>query len=608
MKLVGRYQIEARIGQGAMANVYRAFDPGISRVLAIKVLKREFCRDPDCAKRFLREAKAAGALSHPNIVTIYDVGEIEGFPYIAMELLEGVPLDATLRERGKFSISDVLHVGAQLAEALHYAHGQGVVHRDIKPSNILLNKDGSIKILDFGIARVTEKNTASEAELVKTQIGQVLGTPRYMSPEQAMGRELDGRSDLFSVGAILYEMLTGQPAFNGSSAATLALQITTKKPAPITVQPECPPGLKFIVSKLLAKRPERRFANGEHLAQAIARECRSHEAVLHEGMVRRLPLQVRLTAAMTAIVAIVLAGSISFVLDQQYRAMEQLAITSGSSVASFVASNAALTAVDNASRSEPERDWLPVQAFVNTASRDPNVTQMMVVDSDGVVRAATDPNLVGSHYLTPQGRRILGNDAAISVTSVRGVNHVDSFRFAAPIRYGAHQFGSVDVSVRKTGLQAAADLARAMLIGLGALTLIVVMALSFTASYLVLGPVRRLKAAFDDVAGGDLEFRISHQRHDEFGDLFNGFNAFVAAVQRRLDEGPTLGVQATMVSTPAAQSDVFGSPNDETLLATMVNAPLPEELPREANDREQQAAVLQVEGCLKPDEHSEEAA
>jgi serine/threonine-protein kinase len=235
--------------------------------------------------------------------------------------------------------------------------------------------------------------------------------------------------------------------------------------------------------------------------------------------------------------------------------MEELAITSGSSVATFVASNAALTAVDNASRPEAQRDWLPVQAFVNTASRDPNVTQMMIVDNDGVVRAATDPDLVGSHYLAPLGRRVVRGDADIGVTSVRSSNGVESFRFAAPIRYSGRQFGSVDVSVRKTGLQAAAATTRTMLFGLGLQTLIVVMALSFSASYLVLGPVRRLKAAFTDVAGGDLEFRISHQRHDEFGDLFNAFNAFVGAVQRRLDvQGRLQQAQATMVSAPPTQA------------------------------------------------------
>ena len=550
MKIVGRYQIHARIGQGAMANVYRAYDPDIDRVLAIKVLKREYCRDAEYAKRFLREAKAAGALSHPNIVTIYDIGEIEGFPYIAMELLEGETLDHAIQRRGKFSIADVLDIGAQLAEALRYAHAQGVVHRDIKPSNIMLGKDGrSVKILDFGIARVGEK--AAEGEAVRTQIGQVLGTPRYMSPEQALGRELDGRSDLFSVGAMLYELLTGQPAFTGASAATLALQITQLNPAPISVVPQCPPGLKFIIGKLLEKRPEKRFAGGAQLSQALEREKRSHQAVMLEGRRRRLPLQVRLTAAMTAIVALVLMVSISAVLDRQSRAMERLAITSGSSVASFIANNAALTAVDNASRPEAERDWLPVQAFINTASEDPTFTQLMVVDRDGIIRAASNSALIGSGYVAPSGRRLVRQTSLTNVTSTRASNGVESFRFSHPIMYGGHQFGLIDVSVRKTDLQQADLLARVLLIGLGVLTLFVVMALSFTASYLVLGPLRRLRAAFDDVSRGDLEFRISHQRRDEFGDVFNSFNAFVAAVQRRLDtDGRTLQAEATTIRAP----------------------------------------------------------
>ena len=168
--------------------------------------------------RFLQEARAAGSLSHPNIVTIYDVGEAQGFPYIAMELLSGQPLDVVMRERGVFDIADVLNIGVQLSDALSYAHRLGIVHRDIKPSNVMLSQDGKTpKILDFGIARVSEASgDANATRLMHTQVGQVLGTPRYMSPEQALGRELDGRSDLFSLGVVLYEMITGKPAFNGA--------------------------------------------------------------------------------------------------------------------------------------------------------------------------------------------------------------------------------------------------------------------------------------------------------------------------------------------------------------------------------------------------------
>ncbi|MEO6338780.1 MAG: serine/threonine-protein kinase, partial [Caulobacteraceae bacterium] len=188
LELIGRYRIQERIGEGAMADVYRAHDPSINRSLAIKVLKAEFRQNAEYSTRFLREAKAAGALSHRNIVTIYDVGEIDGYPYIVMELLDGDPLNEVMQRIGKFPADQVMSIGQQLSDALRYAHALGVVHRDIKPSNIMFDgRDGSIKLLDFGIARIKEVEGLLETDSLKTQIGQVLGTPRYMSPEQALG-------------------------------------------------------------------------------------------------------------------------------------------------------------------------------------------------------------------------------------------------------------------------------------------------------------------------------------------------------------------------------------------------------------------------------------
>lgn len=539
MKLVGRFQVTSRIGQGAMANVYRAFDPQIQRDLAIKILNKEFRRDPECVARFLREARAAGSLSHPNIVTIYDVGEVQGFPYIAMELLNGQPLDKVMEARGQFTTGDVLNIGSQLASALAYAHELGVVHRDIKPSNILLSEDGrTVKILDFGIARVTESDAkAGEQEMLRTQVGQVLGTPRYMSPEQALGRELDGRSDLFSAGVVLYELITGKPAFDGSSVATLALQITAQDHAPIAVQPECPRGLRFIVDKLLAKRPEKRFANGAELGDALRREIAAWTAATREDRSRRLPLHLRFTLLATASVAAVLTLSIGTVLDRQYAAMERVAITSGSSIASFVASNAALHAMENAALPASEADWVPVEAFVKTASADPNIAQMMVIDKAGVIRAAADPAMVGRRYVAPEAQAsILGSDVALS--SQRDGFGDLSFRFTRPILYSGKTVGSVDVSIRKDELQAAAGLSRSLLIGLGLLMLAVVLGLSFLAGRLVLSPVRRLGAAMKDAAAGNLDFRISHRRRDEFGELFDRFNDLVGAVQARREPEP----------------------------------------------------------------------
>jgi serine/threonine-protein kinase len=555
MKLVGRYQIQARIGQGAMANVYRAYDPGIDRVLAIKVLKREYCRNPQFAARFLREARAAGALSHPNIVTIYDVGEIEGFPYIAMELLDGESLDAVAERQGCFATSHVIEIGCQLADGLRYAHEQGIVHRDIKPSNIMLGKDGrSVKILDFGIARVEQCAATQAAEAVRTQIGQVVGTPRYMSPEQALGRELDGRSDLFSVGAVLYELVTGQPAFNGASAATLALQITQQDPAPIDVVPECPRGLRFIIDKLLSKRPEKRFANGALLLDALQREKIAQEHARAETGRRRLPLPARMAIVTTAITATVLAVSIGVVLDRQYAAMERVALTSGSSIASFVAANVALAAAENVALPSNERDWVPAQAFVMSAAADPTVTQMLIVDHDGVIQAASAPDLIGARYFAPTGRRLASGRPNLFVTTMRSSDGVRSFRFSRPVEYAGRPVGLVEVSVRRTELDSAAMLTRTMLIGLGLMTLMLVAGLAIVATKLLLHPLRSLKAALRDAANGNLDFRISHQRQDEFGDLFEAFNELAAHMQKRLEgdgSAKSENLDATTITAPA---------------------------------------------------------
>ena len=255
-KTIGRYEIKEMIGEGAMAKVYRAFDPEINRSVAFKVLKEDHCVDEEYLSRFLREAKAAGALSHSGIVTVYDVGKLEKSPYIMMELLDGCDLGEVLKNNKKLPLKQTLIIALQLAKSLDYAHKSGIVHRDVKPDNIIVLPDGeSIKVADFGIARMNEGEEAQ-----KTQVGSVLGTPRYMSPEQALGDPVDGRSDLFSVGTIMYEMLSGNKAFDAGNMATLMIQIAQKQPEPLkTLCPEIPAGVRQIIHKLLQKSPDKRF-------------------------------------------------------------------------------------------------------------------------------------------------------------------------------------------------------------------------------------------------------------------------------------------------------------------------------------------------------------
>ncbi|MBI5018596.1 MAG: protein kinase [Deltaproteobacteria bacterium] len=259
-----------------MGVVYEAQDPQIGRVVAIKVLRQDRAGDEALVQRFLREAKAIGRLSHPRIVTIYDAAEDRGIVYIAMEFVQGRPLKDVLHER-RLTMEEILDIGAQVADALHYAHEKGVVHRDIKPSNIILQPDGQIKITDFGIARI-EGSTAT----LQTQAGETMGTPAYMSPEQVLGKPVDRRTDLFSLGVILYELSTGNRPFGGPGAtlATIFKEIVQNAPvvpASAALPGAVSPGVSSVIMKCLKKSSDERYQTGLELADALRREIGRQE-------------------------------------------------------------------------------------------------------------------------------------------------------------------------------------------------------------------------------------------------------------------------------------------------------------------------------------------
>jgi serine/threonine-protein kinase len=281
----GRYDTLRELGRGSMGIVHEAHDPQIDRTVALKVLRQDRHASDAFVKRFLKEARAIGRLSHPGIVTVYDVGEDNGTIYIAMEFLEGRPLSQVIEEK-TFSLDEVLDLGIQMAETLDYAHGKGVIHRDIKPSNILVQSRGRIKITDFGIARIEDPGAT-----LQTQEGEILGTPAYMSPEQILGRSIDGRSDLFSLGVILYELSTGKRPFGGraQSLATVFNEISnTSPPEPATLNPSLDPGLSRVIMRCLAKDPRDRYPSGEALAEAL-RQCRETETVILAPLVAPAP-------------------------------------------------------------------------------------------------------------------------------------------------------------------------------------------------------------------------------------------------------------------------------------------------------------------------------
>jgi len=267
---LGRYVIEKRIGRGAMGAVYLAKDPRINRPVALKAIpiEKEFEDEElkEARLRFYREAESAGRLTHPNIITVYDAGEDKGLAYIAMEYVPGIALKDFTDPKRLLAPKRALELCAQTAEALDYAHNQGVIHRDIKPANLLYNpKEGSLKISDFGVARITDNN--------RTKTGIVLGTPMYMSPEQLGAEPLTGLSDLFSLGVTLYELLCGEVPFKATNIAVLMTKITTEDPPPVEGRRAgIPTGVDAVLGKALAKKPEDRFSCGAEMAIAL-RSC-----------------------------------------------------------------------------------------------------------------------------------------------------------------------------------------------------------------------------------------------------------------------------------------------------------------------------------------------
>ncbi|HNB46186.1 MAG TPA: protein kinase [Burkholderiaceae bacterium] len=544
LRQVGRYQIIDLLGRGGMATVYKAHDPSIDRTIAIKFLHASLCEEPQHRERFLREARAAGMLAHPNIVTVHDVGEIEGRPYMAMELLDGEPLSDVMDKGQPLPLKDALEITLQLARALDYAHAKGIVHRDIKPANIVRLRGGhAIKVTDFGIAHVAGAGGS------QTRVGDVLGTPQYMSPEQTLGAAVDGRSDLFSVGIVLYQMLTGQRPFESDSIVALAVKIAREEPAPIDSQrADLPPAVRRIVERCLAKQPAKRFQTGKELADAIAKQLwQLEEEAREKSRARIVPLRVKWAAMMAAIVALVMAASASVISQRQNAALMDQVMDYGASLTRFIAAQNALAALGE--------EWEPVEITVQEAMKGHDFQSLVVIDRAGVVRASGDAAQVGQPYRAPAGTRLASRPGGVGVTRQTLAGQGDILGFEAPITFQGKPVGRVVLGLAEEPLVRVARLSQMLMVVLVLVTIAAVaVAMYFVANWFA-RPIKLLEESMAELGKGRLDHRIAETRKDEFGLVYQAFDQMAAALQARFAPDEPAAAGSGPVATPAAPSD-----------------------------------------------------
>lgn len=541
---VGRYQIIGRIGRGGMATVYKAHDPGIDRPIAIKFLHGTLCEDQEYRDRFLREARAAGGLSHPNIVTVHDVGEIEGRPYMAMELLDGMPLSDVMARGEPQPIKDVIEIGIQLAQALDYAHSRGVVHRDIKPGNIVRLKDSNtIKVTDFGIAHV------NSAAVNHTRAGDVIGTPQYMSPEQATGKPIDGRSDLFAVGIVLYQLLCGERPFEAESVIALALKITGAEPVPIERRrPGLPPALRRVVERCLAKSADKRYQTGRELADALSRVLwELLEEQRQKSGPRIVPLRIKWAALMALIVAVVMAATAAFITNRQYNALMAQVTDYGASLARFIAAQNSAAVLGD--------EWVAVDVSVQEIMKTRDYQSITVLDHLGVVRVSSESSLIGHQYLAPHGQPLARREGGVQVQRYE-LNGEGVLGFEAPVMFQGRTLGRVALGIPERPLARVARYTLSLMVTLVFITVFAVALAMYILATWFGKPIRLLGESMEEIAKGRYDHRIREERRDEFGLLYRAFDRMAFALQER--HQPRFGAAVDLSSSQISRSGGSG--------------------------------------------------
>jgi serine/threonine-protein kinase len=549
--MFGRFEIQGELGRGAMAIIYRGFDSKIDRMVALKTLRPEFSAHPEYRARFLVEARAAGTLNHPKIVTIFDVGEIDGIPFIAMELLTGATLGQfTERHPQGMPLPMLLKIAIQISDALDFSHRHGVVHQDIKPDNIVLvNDTGDIKMMDFGIARIMRQADAPSEEGARAFLS---GTPQYMSPEQITDQPIDGRSDLYAMGVLLYELIGGHCPFEDDDHFAL-WQKTLKTPVPRLKprNPNTPPELLELVATLLAKDPNARYQSASGLSadlrSLLQRQNERAERWFARGII---PLRVRWPLVMAGVVMAAMLIGLLGVYHKQKQAMTNLAYDYGFSLSEWVAVQTAEDLI--------LQDKLALQSWVDSMSRNREIVYMAIKDNNGTTEAQTRGDRLAEQMASQlQEDHVVLKRGDMRVYAVHQFDGAPFYVFEMPIEYQDKRVGQLRIGLATDALTAASHTTLLTLLAWIAVILLIVISGTYWLTRRIQMPLDAVSNALEQIKQGHFEHRIRLHRRDDFERLYSAYNAMADVLEARALQQEALheAQQDTRHEAPATDSN-----------------------------------------------------
>lgn len=517
LERLGRYQIETELGRGTMSIVYKAFDPRIDRYIAIKVLRDQFARNVNSRQRFLREARAAGGLGHPNIVTVFDVGQVDGMPYLAMELLEGTTLADRLNDAQPPEPRAVIDLAIQLCSALSYAHERGVIHRDVKPANIHFDTaSGIAKLLDFGIAGIEGRNEKPVADG-----GTIVGTPAFMAPEQMLGESVDARCDLYALGVVLYRLLSGRLPFDEDGINEQINRVLNEPPPALNpLHADTPKELVELTLRLLAKSPSGRHDSAADVLEEL-QDLRARLARGLLGAARKRNLAWRWPAVVGCAVALVLALGLGHVYRSQNDAMVATTFGFGEGLASVIAREVAEPLLMD--------DVTALGTLVADFAANPQVLYLHVVDRGGSIKSSTNLFLQDEPAPRLDSATVRREEPTIRILQ----SDSGDLEFQVPVRFQARRIGEIQLGLDGSALSVAARGTLTMMALVFLVALFVIIAAVAVMARQQRQSIERLSWGLRQIGKGDFDFRLEMDRRDEFGALYRRFNDMAMRLQER---------------------------------------------------------------------------